>query len=92
MPNEDAVVVQKLNDAGAVMVGKTGLHELAYGITSTNPHFGAVRNPWDTERIPGGSSGGSGAAVAADLVFRSRPGRTRAGRFAFRRRSAGRSD
>ena len=51
------------------MMGKTGLHELAYGITSTNPHFGAVRNPWDTERIPGGSSGGSGAAVAANLVF-----------------------
>lgn len=69
VPPEDAVVVQKLNDAGAVMVGKTGLHELAYGITSTNPHFGAVRNPWDTERIPGGSSGGSGSAVAANLVF-----------------------
>jgi aspartyl-tRNA(Asn)/glutamyl-tRNA(Gln) amidotransferase subunit A len=69
VPNEDAVVVQKLNEAGAVMVGKTGLHELAYGITSNNPHFGAVRNPWDTERIPGGSSGGSGSAVAADLVF-----------------------
>ncbi len=69
VPREDAVVVRKLNDAGAVMVGKTGLHELAYGITSNNPHFGAVRNPWDTERIPGGSSGGSGAAVAAGLVF-----------------------
>jgi aspartyl-tRNA(Asn)/glutamyl-tRNA(Gln) amidotransferase subunit A len=69
IPDQDAVVVEKLNDAGAVMVGKTGLHELAYGITSNNPHFGAVRNPWDTERIPGGSSGGSGSAVAADLVF-----------------------
>ena len=69
VPDHDAVVVQKLNDAGMVMVGKTGLHELAYGITSNNPHFGAVRNPWDTERIPGGSSGGSGSAVAADLVF-----------------------
>jgi aspartyl-tRNA(Asn)/glutamyl-tRNA(Gln) amidotransferase subunit A len=69
VPDRDAVVVQKLNDAGAVMVGKTGLHELAYGITSNNPHFGAVRNPWDIERIPGGSSGGSGSAVAADLVF-----------------------
>jgi aspartyl-tRNA(Asn)/glutamyl-tRNA(Gln) amidotransferase subunit A len=69
IPDEDAVVVQKLNNSGAVMVGKTGLHELAYGITSNNPHFGAVRNPWDTGRIPGGSSGGSGAAVAADLVF-----------------------
>jgi aspartyl-tRNA(Asn)/glutamyl-tRNA(Gln) amidotransferase subunit A len=68
VPDEDAVVAAKLNDAGAVMVGKTGLHELAYGITSNNPHFGAVRNPWDTERIPGGSSGGSGAAVAAEMV------------------------
>jgi aspartyl-tRNA(Asn)/glutamyl-tRNA(Gln) amidotransferase subunit A len=45
------------------------MHELAYGITSTNPHFGTVRNPWDLERIPGGSSGGSGSAVAAGLVF-----------------------
>lgn len=69
VPGEDAVVAAKLADAGAVLVGKTNLHELAYGVTSTNPHFGAVRNPWDTERIPGGSSGGSGAAVAADLVF-----------------------
>lgn len=69
VPSEDAAVVTKLDMAGAVMVGKTGLHELAYGITSNNPHFGAVRNPWDTERIPGGSSGGSGAAVAAGLVF-----------------------
>ncbi len=69
VPAEDAAVAEKWNDAGAVMAGKTGLHELAYGITSTNPHFGAVRNPWDLERIPGGSSGGSAAAVAADLVF-----------------------
>ena len=49
------------------MVGKTGLHELAYGITSNNPHFGAVRNPWDPERIPGGSSGGSASAVATGM-------------------------
>ena len=53
---------------GAVLVGKTGMHELAYGITSSNPHFGAIRNPWDRDRIPGGSSGGSGAAVAAGMV------------------------
>src|SRR5207249_956083 len=45
------------------------MHELAYGITSANPHFGAVRNPWDPAHIPGGSSGGSGAAVAAGLVY-----------------------
>ncbi len=69
VPDEDAVVATKLEEAGAVSVGKTGLHEIAYGITSTNPHYGAVRNPRDPERIPGGSSGGSGAAVAADLVF-----------------------
>ena len=69
VPDRDAVVVQKLDEAGAVMVGKTGLHELAYGITSNNPHFGAIRNPWDTDRIVGGSSGGSGAALAAGLVF-----------------------
>jgi len=69
VPDLDAAVVERLAAAGAVLVGKTNMHELAYGITSTNPHFGAVRNPWDTERIPGGSSGGSGAAVAASLVF-----------------------
>jgi aspartyl-tRNA(Asn)/glutamyl-tRNA(Gln) amidotransferase subunit A len=69
VPAEDAAVVAKWNDAGAVMIGKTGLHELAYGVTSNNPHFGAIRNPRDPERIPGGSSGGSAAAVAADMVF-----------------------
>jgi aspartyl-tRNA(Asn)/glutamyl-tRNA(Gln) amidotransferase subunit A len=69
VPQIDADVVKKLDDAGAVMVGKTNLHELAYGITSNNPHYGPVRNPWDVERITGGSSGGSGAALAADLVF-----------------------
>jgi aspartyl-tRNA(Asn)/glutamyl-tRNA(Gln) amidotransferase subunit A len=68
VPDRDATIVSKLNEAGAVLVGKTGLHELAYGITSNNPHFGTVHNPWDLERIPGGSSGGSGAAVAMDLV------------------------
>ncbi len=69
VPGHDAAVVEKLQAAGAVIVGKTGLHELAYGVTSNNPHFGAVRNPWDADRIPGGSSGGSGAAVAAGMVF-----------------------
>jgi aspartyl-tRNA(Asn)/glutamyl-tRNA(Gln) amidotransferase subunit A len=62
-------VARKLADAGAVMLGKTGLHELAYGVTSENPHFGAIRNPRDPARTPGGSSGGSGAAVAADMVY-----------------------
>ncbi|MGA2324849.1 MAG: amidase [Bryobacteraceae bacterium] len=69
VPGHDAAVVEKLAEAGAVLVGKTNLHELAYGVTSTNPHFGAVRNPWDLERIPGGSSGGSAAAVASGMVF-----------------------
>jgi aspartyl-tRNA(Asn)/glutamyl-tRNA(Gln) amidotransferase subunit A len=67
-PDHDADIAISLERAGAVMVGKTNLHEFAYGITSTNPHFGAVRNPWDTDRIPGGSSGGSGAAVAAGIL------------------------
>jgi aspartyl-tRNA(Asn)/glutamyl-tRNA(Gln) amidotransferase subunit A len=69
VPDHNAAAVEKLEAAGAVLVGKTNLHELAYGITSSNPHFGAVRNPWDPERIAGGSSGGSGAAVAAGMVF-----------------------
>ena len=67
VPSFDATVIERLRDAGAVLVGKAGLHELAYGITSNNPHFGPVRNPWDTTRIPGGSSGGSTAALAAGL-------------------------
>jgi aspartyl-tRNA(Asn)/glutamyl-tRNA(Gln) amidotransferase subunit A len=68
VPKRDAEIVTKLNQAGAVSVGKTGLHELAYGITSNNPHFGAIHNPWDIERIAGGSSGGSAVAVAADML------------------------
>lgn len=69
VPDHDAAVVERLNSAGAVIVGKTSMHELAYGITSNNPHFGAVRNPWNREHVPGGSSGGSGAAVSAGQVF-----------------------
>lgn len=68
VPQESAAVVKRLEQAGAIIVGKTGLHELAYGVTSNNPHFGAVRNPHDPSRIPGGSSGGSGAAVVAGVV------------------------
>ena len=67
VPERDAAIIRRLSDAGAVMVGKAGLHEWVYGITSTNPHFGAIHNPWDLERIPGGSSGGSTAALAAGL-------------------------
>ncbi len=67
VPSYDSTVVQKLAEAGAVLLGKVGLHENAYGITSNNPHFGAVHNPWHTNHIPGGSSGGSAAALAAGL-------------------------
>lgn len=67
VPGRDAAVIERLDEAGAILIGKTGLHEWAYGITSTNPHFGPVRNPWNAERIPGGSSGGSAAAQAAGL-------------------------
>ncbi|MGA2117440.1 MAG: amidase [Bryobacteraceae bacterium] len=69
VPAADCAVVGRLVEAGVVMLGTLNMHELAYGITSANPHFGAVRNPWNPDRSPGGSSGGSGAAVAADLVF-----------------------
>ena len=65
--DEDADVVMRLRRAGAIIVGKTNLHEVALGVTSVNEHFGAARNPWNTEHVSGGSSGGSGVAVAADL-------------------------
>lgn len=68
IPDRDCAVYEKLRAAGAVLMGKTGLHEMAYGITSNNPHYGTIRNPRDPSRIPGGSSGGSGAAVAAGMV------------------------
>ena len=64
---EDAPVVKRLRNAGCVVVGKTNLHEWAFGVTSTNPHYGAVRNPHDVDRVPGGSSGGSAVAVAAGM-------------------------
>src|SRR5262245_43151185 len=69
VPQEDAEVVSRLKKAGAVLVGKNNLHEFAYGGTSLVTHFGPVRNPWDVTRIAGGSSGGSAAAVAAQLCF-----------------------
>ena len=74
-----------LRAAGAVVIGKTNLHEAAFGITSKNPFYGEVGNPYDLARIPGGSSGGSAAAVAAGLCpARSAP--IPAGRCACRRR------
>ncbi|MGH2471254.1 MAG: amidase [Candidatus Limnocylindria bacterium] len=69
IPDLDATVVRKLRDAGAVLLGKLGLHEFAYGISSVNPHHGDVRNPWDTTKIPGGSSGGSAVAVVAGEAY-----------------------
>lgn len=65
VPEEDAECVRRLKEAGAVIIGKCNTHEFAAGSTTVNPHYGACRNPWDTERVSGGSSGGSGAAVAA---------------------------
>ena len=67
IPGENAAVVEFLYAAGAVLLGKTNLHEFAYGVTSQNPHYGPVHNPWDLKRIAGGSSGGSAAAVSAAL-------------------------
>jgi aspartyl-tRNA(Asn)/glutamyl-tRNA(Gln) amidotransferase subunit A len=65
VPNDDATVVLRLRRSGAVIIGKDNLHEFAFGATSQNPHHGACRNPWNTDTIPGGSSGGSGVSVAA---------------------------
>lgn len=69
VPLHDAPVVTSLKKAGAVILGKTNMHEFAYGVTTDNPHFGPTRNPWDLQRIPGGSSGGSAAALAAGLCY-----------------------
>jgi aspartyl-tRNA(Asn)/glutamyl-tRNA(Gln) amidotransferase subunit A len=69
IPDTNAFVVQKLRAAGAVLLGKTNMHEIALGVTNVNPHYGACHNPWDTERITGGSSGGSAAALAAGLCM-----------------------
>ena len=66
-PTGDAPVVHRLRRAGAIIIGKANLHEVAYGVTTVNEHFGAARNPWDLERVSGGSSGGSAVALAAGL-------------------------
>jgi Asp-tRNA(Asn)/Glu-tRNA(Gln) amidotransferase A subunit family amidase len=64
---QDAPVIKRLRQAGCLIVGKANLHEFAYGVTSINPHYGAVRNPHDPSRVAGGSSGGSAVAVAAGM-------------------------
>ncbi|HEY2114329.1 MAG TPA: amidase, partial [Candidatus Angelobacter sp.] len=71
IPANDAAVVQRLREAGAVLLGKLNLHEFAYGASSIISHFGVVRNPWHPEYIAGGSSSGSAAAVAAGLCYAS---------------------
>jgi aspartyl-tRNA(Asn)/glutamyl-tRNA(Gln) amidotransferase subunit A len=69
VPSTDATVVRKLREHGAVIIGKANLHEWAVGATNINPHFGATRNPWDLNRMAGGSSGGSAAALAAGMCL-----------------------
>jgi len=68
VPDCTATAVERLAAAGAIIIGKTNMHEYALGATTDNPYYGTCRNPWDTDRIPGGSSGGSAAAVAAGMV------------------------
>jgi aspartyl-tRNA(Asn)/glutamyl-tRNA(Gln) amidotransferase subunit A len=67
--NRDAFVIEKLKRQGAVIVGKANLHEWVFGPTSQSKHYGPCRNPWNTDHVPGGSSGGSGASVAADMCL-----------------------
>jgi len=67
VPDADATVATRLSAAGAILLGKLNMHEFAYGPTGVNPHYGTPRNPWDRARMPGGSSSGSGVAVAAGL-------------------------
>lgn len=68
-PEFDATAVERLEAAGAVILGRAHMHELAFGVTNVNPHYGDCRNPWNTGCVPGGSSGGSAAAVAAGMAF-----------------------
>ena len=67
VPSTDGTVAIRLHEAGAILLGKLNMHEFAYGPTGVNPHYGTARNPWDRARVPGGSSSGSGTAVAAHL-------------------------
>lgn len=69
VPAEDAYVIQKIKKVGGKIIGKTNTHEIALGVTNNNPHFGACKNPWNLERTPGGSSGGSAVAVATGMAM-----------------------
>lgn len=69
IPETDAFVVEKLKQAGVVILGKTNTHEIALGVTGNNPHYGTARNPWDVTRIPGGSSSGSAITVSTGMAF-----------------------
>jgi aspartyl-tRNA(Asn)/glutamyl-tRNA(Gln) amidotransferase subunit A len=69
VPHNNAFAVEKLQQAGAVLLGKLNMHEIALGVTNENPHYGACQNPWDISRISGGSSGGSAAALSARLCL-----------------------
>jgi aspartyl-tRNA(Asn)/glutamyl-tRNA(Gln) amidotransferase subunit A len=71
VPDADSDVAKKLARSGAILLGKTNMHEFAYGITGENPHYGSSRNPWARDRISGGSSGGSAAAVGTGMGFAS---------------------
>lgn len=71
VPDTDATLIRRFREAGAILIGKTHLHEFAYGPTNLNPHYGPARNPWDPERMTGGSSGGSGVAVATGCSYAS---------------------
>ena len=71
IPDADATVIRRFREAGAILIGKTHLHEFAYGPTNLNPHYGPARNPWDPDRMTGGSSGGSGVAVATGCSYAS---------------------
>lgn len=69
IPDQDAASVQKLKEAGAIIIGKANLHEFAMGATTENPHYGITKNPWNVTKIPGGSSGGSAVATAVGMAF-----------------------
>src|SRR6516165_7827202 len=69
VPKQDCTVVERLRKAGALFVGTLNMHEFALGATTANPHYGEARNPWEHDRSPGGSSGGSAVAVAASMCL-----------------------